>query len=341
MNMISTMKRLRVKLIARGSSSQLWKKQLSGNRNYWHNCEFVFDLESNAYDWLVVIDDVSRKINGQIVKLCCPEEHTLLVTTEPPTITRYGHHFTSQFANVLTTQPESSLQHPKRIFSNSAHFWFNGHSFDELCDNKNFVKNKILSSVCSSKLGRITNHSRRFEFTQYAQKRIGELDVYGHGVKFISKKFQALDSYKFHLAIENYIGDHHWTEKISDAFLSECIPIYYGCPNIDAYFPIESIIQIDLKDFNGSVRRIQDVIQDPRYYQDRYDAIKEAKRKVMEKYNLLALLDGMIPELDTSSSNVSGKILHGRKKMRLIHPREAIEHITWKTKCFYHEHMAN
>ena len=110
------MKRLKVKIIARGNSSQFWRKHLPKVRYYWHTCEFEFDYGAGSYDWLVVIDDVSRKINGPIVKLCCPEEHTLLVTTEPPTITKYGHHFTSQFANVLTTQPEVSLQHPKRIF---------------------------------------------------------------------------------------------------------------------------------------------------------------------------------------------------------------------------------
>ena len=171
----------------------------------------------------------------------------------------------------------------------------------------------MFSSVCSSKSAKITNHSRRFEFTQYAQKRIEELHVYGHGVKFIKEKFQALDSYKFHLSIENYIGMHHWTEKLSDAFLSECLPIYYGCPNIDDYFPKESIVEINLNDFNGSINKIRDVMRNPQFYKDRYDAIKEAKRMVMKKYNLLALLDTMIPGLDTSSRNASGKILHGRK----------------------------
>lgn len=335
------MRRLKVKIIARGNSSQIWRKQLPKLRNYWHNCEFIFDLDYDRYDWLVVIDDVSRKINGPVVKLCCPEEHTLLVTTEPPTITKYGKLFTSQFANVLTTQPESSLPHPKRFFSNTGHFWFNGHSYDELTKSKYFFKNKSLSTVCSSKATKNTNHLRRFEFTQFAQKRIKELVVYGHGIKYIKEKFHALDSYKFHIAVENYIGAHHWTEKLSDAFLSECFPIYCGCPNLEAYFPRESFYQIDLNDYEGAVDKIRDIIDNPSYYEERYEAIRESKVKIMEKYNLLALLDEMIPELDTSSRYACGKILHGRKKMRLIHPKEAFEHITWKTKSFYHEYMAN
>ena len=50
----------RVKIIARGNDSYPWKKQILGNSNSWNNCKFVFDRNSNDYDWLVVIDDLSN-----------------------------------------------------------------------------------------------------------------------------------------------------------------------------------------------------------------------------------------------------------------------------------------
>ena len=87
-----------------------------------------------------------------------------------------------------------------------------------------------------------------------------------------------------------------------------------GVPILMTIFSKESIVKINLNDFNGSINKIRDVIRNPQFYKDRYDAIKEAKRMVMKKYNLLALLDTMIPGLDTSSRNACGKILHGRKK---------------------------
>ena len=52
----------------------------------WGSCRFVFGNEQD-YDWLVVYDD----FNGEI-KLNCPKNNTLLVTTDPPLL-----RLTSQF----------------------------------------------------------------------------------------------------------------------------------------------------------------------------------------------------------------------------------------------------
>ena len=71
MDQCTIMRRLKVKIIAREFFTNL-EKQLPKLRNYWHNCEFIFELGSNCYDWLVVIDDVSRKINGPVVKTILP-----------------------------------------------------------------------------------------------------------------------------------------------------------------------------------------------------------------------------------------------------------------------------
>ena len=66
--------------------------------------------------------------------------------------------------------------------------------------------------------------------------KISEFNWFGKGVKLIDKKINAIDPYKFHLTIENDSLEHHWTEKIADAYLGLSVPIIMVV-NILDYFP--------------------------------------------------------------------------------------------------------
>lgn len=323
---------IRVKLIARGKASQAWARQSKNNSGLLNNCQFIFNLDETDYDWLVVIDDTSRQYRAQPTTLECADEHTLLVTSEPPTITRYGKSFCSQFAHVLTSQPQSELPHPRRIYSQTGNKWFNGHNFDELTTAPVPVKTKTLSTVCSSKQQKNTIHDDRYQFTQWLRQKIPAMDLFGRGENYVKHKYEALDAYKFHLAIENHIGLHHWTEKLSDPYLSNCIPIYYGCPNISDYFPKDSYIPIDIYKPEEALETIRRTIEDPDEYSKRYDALQQARNLVLYHYNLLTVLDRLIPQHFDPSRKIHNKRLYGRKQMRLRRPGDLFNYILWNTR---------
>ena len=323
---------IKVKIIARGQDSYPWKKQIPGNTGVWNNCQFIFDRNSKNYDWLVVIDDLSRGHASQPEAITCADEHTLLVTTEPPSITRYGQSFAAQFEHILTSQSEHALPHSRRIHSHTGNLWFNGHSYNEIVDNGIPKKNATLSTVCSSKQQRHTIHKNRYDFTYWLKQKLPELDIFGHGVRFVQNKYEAMDAYRYHLAIENYIGPHHWTEKLSDPYLSGAVPIYYGCPNIDEYFPKDSYIAIDINNREAAYDTIKSCITDPQDYANRLDALREAQRLVLDEYNLLAMLDQIISTHYSSTRKTSGRLLYNRKQMRYRHPRDLISHLYWGAK---------
>jgi hypothetical protein len=323
---------IKVKIIARGQDSYPWKKQIPGNTGVWNNCQFIFDHDQDNYDWLVVIDDLSRGYTSQPEAITCADEHTLLVTTEPPTITRYGRSFAAQFEHVLTSQSEHALPHSKRIHSHTGNLWFNGQSYNEIVDNGIPKKNATLSTVCSSKQQRHTIHKNRYDFTYWLKQKLPELDIFGHGVRFVQNKYEAMNSYRYHLAIENYIGPHHWTEKLSDPYLSGAVPIYYGCPNIDEYFPKDSYIAIDINNREAAYDIIKSCITDPQDYANRLDALREAQRLVLDEYNLLAMLDQIISTHYSSTPKTSGRLLYNRKQMRYRHPLDLISHLYWGAK---------
>lgn len=327
---MTMLSKIRIKLITRGQPSFCWTRQLPESGSFTGECSFHFSLEETQYDWLIVIDDVSRKLSAPPETLRCADDHTLLVTTEPPTITHYGTAFCAQFAHVLTSQPPESLKHPSRIYSHTGNYWFNGHSYAEL-DTRNFPEKSLdLSTVCSSKQQKHTVHNDRYQFCHWLMQQRPSTNLFGHGSKFIENKFDALDPYRFHLAIENYRGPHHWTEKLADSFLSGCLPFYYGCTNLADYFPQDSFLEIDIFNRPASLEKINSAIEDKVFYASRQGPLHEAKRLIMEDYNLLRMIEFLVLEKHQTLKVLSNRRLHGRRQMRWRKPSDAIERLTWQ-----------
>jgi len=325
--------RIRVKFCT--DNPRLWLRQFPDENPVWGECEFIFDRSSRDYDWYVVYNDFPGAFQEET--LACPCQQTLLVTTEPPSIKSYGKDFTRQFGAVLTSQPEWSLPHQDRIFSQPALHWFYGwgsgvmRSYDEIAA-CHPVKSQVISTVCSSKKQRHTLHNRRYRFTQYQQGHLEEIDVFGHGVRSMDDKAEALDAYHYHLAIENYQGCHHWTEKLADAFLGECLPFYFGCPNIADYFPEESFILIDLFDPGGSCEVIQRAMRDNEYSK-RLRFIIEAKQRVLKEYNLFAVLNREISARQASGlDSGQSEVLFSRRSLRKKNPQVAVNDFIEKNR---------
>lgn len=323
---------IRVKLIARGNHSHSWQRQILGLGDSVGNCRFIFDRFADSYDWLVVIDDISRQFNSKAEILSCSDEHTLLITTEPPSITNYGNAFVSQFKYVLTSQSEEYLSHPNRIYSHTGNYWFNGRTIDEILRNKVPTKEKIISTVCSAKSHSNTIHKKRLEFTRWLMQKLPELDVFGHGVKYIENKYDALEKYRYHIAVENYISKHHWTEKLADPFLRASVPIYFGCENISDYFPENSYISININKKEEALKKITETLQDPDDYSNRLNSVLEAQDLIINKYNLLKMIDNFVSLHYNEENKITARRLYGRKQMRIFHTKDFFNHIMWKLK---------
>lgn len=65
-------------------------------------------------------------------------------------------------------------------------------------------------------------------------------------------KQQLLSSYRFTLALENFVYPGYVTEKIFDALVAGSIPVYLGAPDIQDFVPKEAFI--DIRDFPDPIR---------------------------------------------------------------------------------------
>lgn len=325
-----------VKFLTRGSKADEesdFKKQTLNNEGKVGICTFSFNPLLEEYDWLVVIDDISRIIPKRIENLKCPKENTILITSEPGSITKYGKAFASQFNYIITNQDERDLPHNNAKRSQTGNIWFYGKDYNSIIKIKEPLKSKKLSTVCSNKQQGHTIHKLRFEFTKILEERIPELNRFGKGYNWIESKADALDQYEFHIAIENHYAADVWTEKLADAFLGYCVPIYYGCPNVYDYFPKDSLVLIDIYDIEGSIKKIQKLISSPCEYERRLPAVNEARRRVIEEYNILEMINTVVEKSEDNLFKENQKI-YNRRIMRVKVPSEFLRFAFWKIKIF-------
>lgn len=323
---------IRVKIVTRSGTGEVfpWAAQCPGGIPRWGNCEFISDPHCRDYDWLVVLDDIPRSLAGHKEILVCPASNTLLVTSEPSSVTKYGKAFAAQFAKILTSQEEDALPHPDAMRSPTGNIWFYGKSYDEISATTSIPKSQLVSTVCSSKRQPHTMHARRYDFTQRLKADIPEMEIFGHGVRYIENKYEALDPYKFHLVIENHHSPYLWTEKLADTFLACSVPIYCGCKNVFDYFPEDSLIQIDIDDYDNALQTIRSLLLSEGEYERRLDAILEARRRVLTTYNFPAMIHDIV-NTQAPSDRQGAKIIYSRRVMRTRSPKDLLNFLVWKS----------
>ena len=276
---------MKIKVLSRGA------KVGAPDFRYSEGYEFVTDPSCTDYDWLVVYDempsaDVGVFRDGHEV-LRCPKERTILATTEPVSIKRYSRAYTRQFGHFLTNRPPDADGHPHYHLGRGYYHWYIGRDYAEYGKLGSPSKDRLISVISSSKKMPYTKHASRYRLAEVLSRNIPEIDWYGHGVLPFEKKYEVLEPYKYHVTIENHIGRHHWSEKLADAFLAECLPLYAGDPAADEIFPKESFIPIPIDDPEEAERIVKAAIENGEY-EKRREAVLEAKRLILAKFNFWA-----------------------------------------------------
>ncbi len=153
-------------------------------------------------------------------------------------------------------------------------------------------------SCIASDLKQLEGHRLRIQFINKLREQMPEIDFFGSGTRFLPDKLDGLLPYRYSIAIENTSAPDYFTEKINDCFLSYTVPVYYGCTNIGKYFPADSFIQIDINKPDEAIKKIKELANDN--WEERLDAVKEARELVLNKYQPLAGAAAILRELKTN-----------------------------------------
>jgi hypothetical protein len=324
-------------------------RQLLGGWAAARGLRFTFDPDARGYDWLVVYENLpasaGERRSLRAEALDCPAANTILLTSEPSAIKIYGRAFTAQFGHVVTSQEPFALRHPGRIWSQAGLRWFYGEgsdseiSADEIAAHEP-EKSAVLSTVCSTKRQGHTLHRLRYDFTMALKERMPALDVFGRGHRSIDDKAEAIDAYKYHLAIENHIAPHHFTEKLADPFLGLALPFYFGAPNAADYFPADSFIAIDIRKPDEAFAIISAAI-DNNDYEKRLPAIREARHRVLTEHSLFPLIDRVIKNAPPAKPGAPGGTLLSQRRARAAHPLSAIADLIFRETLHLKNRLAN
>jgi len=103
------------------------------------------------------------------------------------------------------------------------------------------AKTKMISMITSNK-SFTPGHVKRLEILE---KFRSSVDLYGRGFNEIASKEEGLDEYFFSIVVENCIYPGMFSEKITDAFVTKTIPVYYGTETISKYFDMNGVIMLD------------------------------------------------------------------------------------------------
>ncbi|MFX0542994.1 hypothetical protein ACEWPM_014850 [Roseovarius sp. S4756] len=102
-------------------------------------------------------------------------------------------------------------------------------------------KTRMMSLIASDKRSQ-EGHRLRHAIVDWARGQDMDLDVLGRGYTPFAAKADGLAPYRYSVVIENVREANYFTEKLVDAVLCRCVPIYWGCPNIGDFFDTSGMI---------------------------------------------------------------------------------------------------
>lgn len=251
--------------------------------NVLAGCKFVLDKVTQETDLVVVLNTTNIDIPKSIPIWC--------IMQEPPIMGMKEWHKGHPRAEKVFTTDVSLIDNRKYILTPGGLPWHINKTLDELVTKNPQVKTKGLSFIVSN-ASSMVGHKKRLKFLNEIKGKL-DFDLFGKGHNYIKDKQDGLDEYKYSIAIENFSGKGHFTEKLTDCFLSFTIPIYYGCTNLGEYFPKNSFIEIDI---NNPLKTINNIKQklDSGFYEKNLNSLKHARHLSLYEYSLFPFIANLV-----------------------------------------------
>jgi hypothetical protein len=265
----------------------------------WDDIQFTFE-EVEKCDYIIVINHPIKDIN-----IKCRKGGRILFIQEPPY--EKNNYLIPYFPFFDTIITAFDKKYSSNIINTQAALpWLIDKNYKQLVNlSFNDTKKNDRISWITSNSNINPGHAPRLKFLEKIKQTDLNIDIFGRGIRHIDDKFDAIYPYKYTLAIENYSDTDYWTEKISDAFLTWTMPIYYGCTNIEKFFPENSFVKIDIYKPEESFEIIKKCLID-KLYDKNIQAIKEARDLVLNKYQLFPLAT----EIINNSINKDEKLIN-------------------------------
>ena len=255
------------------------------NDGKWKNLQSIDDV--TKADYLIIYNTPTMFINF-------PPEQTLFFTGEPDEF-----NFTKHMWDWI---------HPScHIYKRPINHW---HSFIGYPEFKKMVfpdKTKDLSWVTTShgdkntpKNIQITEGQRlRMLFLdKFLEKHPNKMYLYGRNLRdYFSRQdfrfcggeltdaWDGVRDFRYSLAFETSWQEGYFC-KLYDPILAGCMPIYWGCPDLERYLPKNSFIRVDLrKDLDSVCNEVVEIVKSD-FREQNLDELEAAKELLLDTWNM-------------------------------------------------------
>jgi hypothetical protein len=131
-------------------------------------------------------------------------------------------------------------------------------------------KPNLMSIVVSNKKF-APGHIYRHQLVEQIIQLNLPIDIYGYGSNNYSynrskgsfNDVEPYETYYFSICIENFVCNHYFSEKIITPLLHNCMPVYFGCKNINSYF--DNILKLS-GNINNDILLLVEIIKNPKLY---------------------------------------------------------------------------
>ena len=255
-----------------------YSKQTPKCKGIWKNLIGVTNIKDA--DFYIVLE-------GYHIVL--PSDKTIYIKREPDFIRKH----TSSYKHQINLKD-----------TNCGLVWWINKTYDELKTMQYPQKTKNISCIVSSK------HKDRLHLTKQIIKYNPDIDLYGRGhstsdfgtsykgeINNDGKcKIKGLLDYKYSIVMENSQQQNYFTEKIADAYLSWCMPIYWGCPNINQYFNHNSYTLLNKQNIKPLNTPDIDI-----------EVLTKARNLILDEYNIWEIIYKKIQNNIYSEENEAKK----------------------------------
>jgi hypothetical protein len=235
-----------------------------------------------------------------------PEGRTVKVLQEPVIRNFWTHRFTYAHSPIYDVVLSHAGGGDERVLKSHGHYPMHVKSTQV------FPEKTQMVSIVASTLRILPGHKARADAVDQLILERPDLveHAFGKGRRYVESKEEALRDYRYSIAIENDVSPSYFTEKILDCYATGVVPIYFGAPDIEDFFPAGSLIR--LSDLNpDSFKRALDLASDSDYI-SRLPALREAA-SLASKYSRLCCLAAEL--LDERLTSVVGA-----HKLKLLAP---------------------
>tara|TARA_Y100001938_G_scaffold144456_1_gene219036 strand:- start:2551 stop:3483 length:933 start_codon:yes stop_codon:yes gene_type:complete len=285
----------------------------------WGDLPNCFELTTGSeYDYLIVINHSPEMYSS-------PREKNIAVTMEPTwsinslkDLNQYCSHVITSDKKIqgdgvrhtfsfLFTHDSRNNIHTDNLFGQTVDEYLANDSFHQDVDSPDYKKKMSFVIANHGALaGRNHSESSNYYIRENLLLKILNsdlnVDIYGKGWAINDSRYkgspplkeEALKNYKYSICIENSCEDLYISEKFFDVFLNNCIPVYYGCLNIENAYNKDAFINFNPQADNA-IEQLKEIIDTPISW--RLDAIKECKKDYYTKYNLLNYLEKLLKNL--------------------------------------------